>query len=103
MVVQIKDTELAAKALAYVIELYREFNVENGAPPLGTQNQVVEFILADPELTAAVARWAEGLDIEEASTRPPQRLPRDALYERVRACLEEFGQDPMFVPRRPIG
>src|SRR5947207_508694 len=56
MVVQIKDTELAAEALAYVIELYRELNVENGAPTLGTQNQAVEFILADPELCAGIAR-----------------------------------------------
>ena len=101
MAVQIKDTELAAEALAYVIELYREINVENGAPTLGTQNQAVEFILADPELCAAVGRWAEGRDIEEASTRPPQRLPRDALYEEVRSCFDEIGEDPVFVPRRP--
>ena len=101
MVVQINDTELAAAALAYVIELYRELNAENGAPTLGTQNQAVEFILADPELSAAVARWAEGRDIEEASTRPPQRLPRDALYEEVRSYLDEIREDPVFVPRRP--
>src|SRR6202011_2153819 len=30
-----------------IIELYRELTAENGAPSLGTQNQVVEFILAD--------------------------------------------------------
>src|SRR5215469_16001584 len=50
MAVLTEDTELAADALAYVIELYRELNGENGAPSLGTQNQAVEFILADPEL-----------------------------------------------------
>jgi len=103
MAVQIKDTQLAAEALAYVIELYHELNVENGAPTLGTQNQAVEFILADPELSAAVARWAQGRPIGEATTAPPQRLPRDALYERVRACLEEIGEPPVFVPRRPGG
>src|SRR4051812_15641976 len=79
MVVQTKDTGLAAEALAYVIELYHELNAENGAPTLGTQNQLVEFILADPELCAAVARWAEERSIGEATTRPPQRLTRDAL------------------------
>jgi hypothetical protein len=33
----IEDTKLGAQALAYVIELYRELTVENGAPTLGTQ------------------------------------------------------------------
>jgi hypothetical protein len=101
MVVQTHNIALAAEALAYVIELYRELNVENGAPTLGTQNQAVEFILADPELCAAVARWAEHEPIGEATTAPPRRLPRDALYERVRACLEEISDPPIFVPRRP--
>ena len=45
-----EDAKLGAQALAYVIELYRELTVENGAPTLGTQNQVVDFIRADPEL-----------------------------------------------------
>ena len=36
-----EDTKLGAQALAYVIELYRELTVENGAPTLGTQNQAV--------------------------------------------------------------
>jgi hypothetical protein len=43
-----EDTVLIRRAIAYVIELYRELTAENGAPSLGTQNQVVEFILADP-------------------------------------------------------
>ncbi len=54
----IEDTLLIRQALAYAIELYRELSEENGAPTLGTQNQVVDFILADPELRAAVAHWA---------------------------------------------
>ena len=45
-----EDTTLIGRALAYVIELYRELTDENGAPTLGTQNQIVDFILADPEL-----------------------------------------------------
>ena len=43
-----EDTVLIRRAVAYVIELYRDLTAENGAPSLGTQNQVVEFILADP-------------------------------------------------------
>ena len=100
MAVLTEDTELAADALAYVIELYRELNGENGAPSLGTQNQAVEFILADPELSAAVARWAAHALIGEATTAPPQRLPRDAFYERARAFLEEIREPSAFVPPR---
>lgn len=95
MVVQTNNTELSAEALAYVIELYRELTAENGAPTLGAQNQAVEFILADPELSAAVTRWAAGRDIGEARMAPPQRLPRDALHERARACLEAAMLPPL--------
>jgi len=102
MVVPTEDTVLLAEALAYVTELYRELNGENGAPSLGTQNQAVEFILADPELSAAVARWAERNPISEATTAPPRRLPRDALYEEVRSYLEDISEPPIFVPRRPV-
>ena len=56
---RIENTKLAAQALAYVIELYRELTEENGAPTLGTQNQAVDFIRADPELCRAVATWAQ--------------------------------------------
>ena len=84
----IEDTKLGAQALAYVIELYHELTVENGAPTLGTQNQAVDFIRADPELRRAVADWAKKAGIEEATTAPRQRLPFDALYARVRAFFE---------------
>jgi hypothetical protein len=66
-----EDTSLIRQALAYAIELYRELSEENGAPSLGTQNQVVDFILADPELRAAVAHggvWSR------ATRRQPRRL-----------------------------
>jgi hypothetical protein len=67
-----EDTKLGAQALAYVIELYDELTVENGAPTLGTQNQAVDFIRADPELSRAVADWAKKAGIEEATTAPQQ-------------------------------
>jgi hypothetical protein len=54
-----EDTVLIRRAIAYVIKLYRELTAENGAPSLGTQNQVVEFILAAPELREAVAQWVK--------------------------------------------
>lgn len=102
MVVPTEDTVLLAEALAYVTELYRELNRENCAASLGTQNQAVDFILADPELCAAVARWAEREPISEATTAPPRRLPRDALYEEVRSHLEEISEPPVLVPHRPV-
>jgi len=52
-----EDTKLGAQALAYVIELYRELTVENGAPTIGTQNQAVDFTRSDPELRRAVSAW----------------------------------------------
>ena len=102
MVVPTEDTVLLAEALAYVTELYRELNRENGAPSLGTQNQAVEFILADPELSAAVARWAEREPISEATTAPRRRLPRDALYEEMRSYLEDISEASVFLPHRPV-
>src|SRR5258708_37054215 len=83
-----EDTKLGAQALAYVIELYDELTVENGAPTLGTQNQAVDFIRADPELRLPVADWAKNAGIDEATTAPRQHLPFDPLYARVRAFLE---------------
>jgi hypothetical protein len=49
-----EDTTLIGRALAYMIELYRELTDENDAPTLGTQNQSVYFILTDLELREAV-------------------------------------------------
>jgi hypothetical protein len=91
-----EDTKLGAQALAYVMELYDELTVENGAPTLGTQNQAVDFIRADPELPRAVADWAKKVGIEEATTAPRQRLPFDALYARVRAFLERTTAPSVF-------
>jgi hypothetical protein len=100
MALPIDDTRLKRQALAYVIELYRELTAENGAPTLGTQNQAVDFILADPDLCRAVAAWAETTEIDEATTTP-RRLRRDALYERVRAYLEPIMERPVFTADRP--
>lgn len=89
MALPVEDTLLQRRALAYVIELYDELTTENGAPTLGTQNQAVDFILANPDLCRAVAEWAATRDIDEASVMPPQRLREDELYRRVREHLEQ--------------
>jgi hypothetical protein len=91
-----EDTQLIRFALDYVDELYRELTQENGAANLGTQSQVVEFILADPELREAVAAWGRAMDSGEATTRPRHRLPIDAAYRRIRSHLEGVMQEPMF-------
>ena len=96
MTLPFEDTTLKRQALAYVIRLYDELTEENGAPTLGTQNQTVDFILADPELRRAVADWATTAEIDEATTAPPQHLPFDALYERVRAFLARIMEPPVF-------
>jgi len=91
-----EDTVLIRRAIAYVIELYRELTGENGAPSLGTQNQVVDFILADPELREAIAQWGQAVDTDEATTQPRKRLPCDATYQRVRAYLRRVMEEPVF-------
>ena len=91
-----EDTLLIRQALAYAIELYRELSEENGAPSLGTQNQVVDFILADPELRAAVSDWGRLVDNGEATTAPPRRLPCDGAYRRIRAYLQSIMDQPVF-------
>ena len=94
-----ENTELTRHALAYVGELYRELSQENGAPTLGTQNQAVEFILADPELCRTVEEWARAVDPDEATTAPPRRLPRDSAYERVRNFMLSTMEEPRFARR----
>lgn len=96
MRVRTEDPLLIRQALAYATELYRELTQENGAPSLGTQNQVVDFILADPELCEAIARWASAAETGEARTRPPRRLPADAAYHRIRSYLESIMEEPVF-------
>ena len=91
-----EDTVLIRQTMAYVIELYRELTEENGAPSLGTQNQVVDFILADPELHEAIAQWAPTFATEEATTEPPRRLPCDASYRRIRSYMEAAMEQPVF-------
>ncbi len=91
-----ENTVLIRQAMAYVIELHRELTEENGAPTLGTQNQVIDFILADPELNRAVSDWARTVDIDEATTEPPSRLPHDGAYQRIRAYLQSVMDQPVF-------
>src|SRR5437763_16805953 len=83
MALPVEDPKLRRDSLAYVIRLYDELTEENGAPTLGTQNQAVDFILADPELCRGVEEWAQTVNIEQATTAPPLRLPYDALHARV--------------------
>ena len=96
MALPVEDTRLRHEALAYVIALYHDLTEENGAPTLGTQNQAVDFILADPELCRAVSEWAVTADIDEASTAPPRMLPQDTLYRRVRAFMAGIMGQPVF-------
>ena len=88
------STGLPLQALAYVHRLYAELMADHAAPGLGTQNQAVHFILNDPELRSAVAKWAATTNIEEASATPHQRLPHDELYRRVREHLEGISTPP---------
>jgi hypothetical protein len=102
MALPVEDTRLRREALAYVIALYQELTEENGAPTLGTQNQAVDFILADPELCRAVSAWAATANIDEASTAPPRVLPQDAVYRRVRGFMEEIMEPPVFAAPNQI-
>ena len=97
--------DVRLQAMVYVIRLYDELTAENGGPTLGTQNQSVDFILANSELRRAVADWAASTNIDEASTAPPQRLLHDALYQQACAYLETIirpppGSAPAGTPRR---
>jgi hypothetical protein len=95
-----EDTALIRHAIAYTIELYRELTDENGAPSLGTQNQVVDLILADPHLRAAIEAWARTVQTEEATTAPPRRLPQDDTYRRVSEFMRSVMEKPVFVRDR---
>ena len=93
MVLITENAALREHALAYVNEVYRELRQENGAANLGTQNQAVDFILADPQLSEAVMNWAASgkagaVAIGEASTAPPRPVPKDALYQAVRSRID---------------
>jgi hypothetical protein len=90
----IEDTSLIAAALAYVVELYRELSQENGAPTPGTQNQAVDFILADPELSRGVSEWGKRTRVGEVTTAPPHRLPCDETYRRVAPFLRKVMEAP---------
>jgi len=90
-----EEERLRLAALAYVIDLHDELTQENGAPPLGTQNQTVDFILSNPELRRALAAWAADTEVDEASLKL-RRPPQDALYDQVRSYLEHIGAKRVF-------
>jgi len=91
-----EDIGLRQAAYAYVIALYRELTEENGAPMPGTENQVMDFILADPERRRRVAEWATTAAVEEATTAPPQLLPQDTFYVEIRTLIERIMAPPVF-------
>ena len=94
-----EDSTLIRYAIEFVIELYRELTDENGAPTLGTQNQAVNFILADPELGAAIAAWGQKAQLDEATTEPPQRPPYDTAYRRIGDFLPSVMDPPVFLQK----
>src|SRR3954453_7633352 len=91
-----EDIGLRQAAYAYVIALYRELSEENGAPMPGTQNQVVDFVLADPERRRRGGAGAPPSSVEEATTAPPQRLPQDTFYVEVRTLMKQIMAPPAF-------
>src|SRR6516165_6986316 len=95
MVQLTEETRLRLAALNYVAALHKEVTQEHGMPPLGTQNQAVDFILGDPELRRALTAWAEGTHIDEI-TPPLRRPPHDALHHRVRDYLERIPRPRVF-------
>jgi hypothetical protein len=95
MVQVTEEARLKMAALAYVIGLHNELTQENGAPPLGTQNQVVDLILGDPELRRALADRVADADFDEMTTAL-RRPPHDALYHRVRSYLEQIDRPRIF-------
>jgi hypothetical protein len=97
-----ENTALIRQAMAYVIELYHELTVENGAPTLGTQKSV-DFILADPELSQAVSDWARTVEIDEATTKPSSHLSLDGAYQRIRAYPQSVMDQPVFTRPRAGG
>src|SRR5436190_15247824 len=88
MALPVEDPKLRRDALAYVIRIYDELTTENGAPTLGTQNQAVDFILANPELRRAVAQWAASINIDEASAAPRRGFPTTSFISRFAPILE---------------
>lgn len=83
-----EDVDFVVDATAYVDEVYREVTTENVAASLGVQNQAVAAIIADPALTASVRAWAARHRNLEATMAPPERLPIDDAYRRIRALVE---------------
>jgi hypothetical protein len=77
-----EETGLRAGGARHIINLYVELTRENGAPPLGTRNQAVNFILGDPELRRALADWAANVEIDEATDAAAAASVRRALPSR---------------------
>src|SRR3954453_6151144 len=76
--------ELVPDAMEYVEEMNRELAAENTAPPPGVEGRIVSAILDDPELRDYVRNWAQRNHVLEAGLEPPERLPMDKIYPRLR-------------------
>jgi len=88
-----RDTALGLHALTYVIRLHADITSEHGAPTLGTQNQAVDFILADPDdkhwgsFNEAFSKVATRRAISARS-----RIPRKNLCQAGLALSRAEGQ-----------
>jgi len=40
--------------------------------------------------------WAQGVEIDEATTDPPSHLPGDSSYQRISAYLQSVMDQPVF-------
>jgi hypothetical protein len=83
----VEDPTVVIAASAYVDALHRELASENTAAPPGVNNQLVDTIRAEPELCRYVLDWAARTRPDEATARPLERLPRDAVRERLAAAM----------------
>jgi len=83
----IEDPTLIIAAAAYVDALHRELTSENAAAPVGVANQLVDMIRTDPAVGRYVLDWAARTRPDEATVRPPERLPGDAVRERLAAAM----------------
>jgi hypothetical protein len=86
---EVESPAVMVAASCYVDALHRELTSENTAPPVGVANQLVDTIRADPELCRYVLDWAARTRPDEATARPPQRLPGDAVRDRLAVAMRE--------------
>jgi predicted transcriptional regulator len=72
----------------------REVAQENGAATLGTQNQMVEFVLSDEMFRRAAQDWAARVGASEATVAGHERPPLDEVFRRVRERMLATMEQP---------